>query len=533
MIRVAPSRARPGNRAPTGGQQPASQTRTYPAPVAGLVTNANALVQDAAQAVVLENFWPTATGVEPRGGSKARVTVPAPVTGLFEYRAGPGPYFVATATGIYQFEADTPDNTALTAVVTGQSSGDYAVLEMQTEGGSFLSIANGADPMQQYDGSSWSAAAITGVDTDKISHLWAYRNRQYLIEAGTMNAWYLGVNSIAGAATKLPMAGVFRKGGALSFGATWSSDSGAGMDDRCVFGTDQGEFAVFTGGNPGDVDDWSLVGVFDIGEPLDPRAHMNVGGDLIIATKAGLIPISAAVQKDPSQLKLAALTRNIDPDWRHAVTLSAAAAGWRLEKWDSRNMAIVAPPASGSEQGYCWAVNLETGAWTRFTGWNIGDVSVMGDLLYYGDETGTVYQCDATGTDNGSPFVCRLCHAADALDRPEALKQALIARGHYRLNTSFEPKLSVSTNYSRSFPAPPNAAADPEIAFGVWDASAWDQSAWASEARERSTLSRRQSVAGHGQTLAPQLQITSGAEFKLDCELVAIEMTYSTGGTVS
>jgi hypothetical protein len=47
------------------------------------ITNANLADQDQQSAVVLENFWPTETGIEPRGGTKHRVSVPSGVKSLF------------------------------------------------------------------------------------------------------------------------------------------------------------------------------------------------------------------------------------------------------------------------------------------------------------------------------------------------------------------------------------------------------------------------------------------------------------------
>ena len=51
------------------------------------------------------------------------------------------------------------------------------------------------------------------------------------------------------------------------------------------------------------------------------NAHQAIGGDVLIATIDGIIPISAAITKDTSQLELAAITRAIKPMWRtEAVT---------------------------------------------------------------------------------------------------------------------------------------------------------------------------------------------------------------------
>ena len=540
MIAVHPARVRPQDRVQTPSDKtPDAQTQTYAAPIGGWVSNANMAVQDVQTAVVLENFWPTATGVVPRGGSKRRVTIPNAVKTLFEYRAGlTEQFFVADENNIYAFADTTLDGTALTATVSGQSNGDYSFLEMQTDGGSFLSLVNGEDYLQIFDGTTWQQVtdmslpfAVTNVDTRALSHVWAYNNRQFFVEKGTMNAWYLGVNSVTGPAIKLPLAGVFRKGGSLLFGATWSSDSGEDMNDRCVFVTDQGEFALYHG-DPASETTWSSDGVYDLGEPLGRRAIMSVGGDLIVATKAGLIPLSAALQKDVAQLKLAALSRAIDPDWRREVVLTGQSEGWRVEKWTSRNMALVAPPLSYSERDCTFVVNLETGAWAKFTGWQISDLHVLGDALHYGTEDGVVYQCDVGGTDDGDLIPCRMCLAFDHLNAGGTFKTAHLVRATFRHTVPFDAQFSIASNYLTNFPAAPNTAQEITGVEAAWDAATWDQDYWASELTDWQISEKWENVSGHGHALAVQMQITSGAPYKAVCELVSIDLTYSSGATV-
>ncbi|WP_224055219.1 hypothetical protein [Vibrio penaeicida] len=540
-MRINPARVRSLNRKNTpSDKSPSAQNQTYMAPVGGMMTNTPLASPQRQTALVLENFWPTATGIEPRGGTKQRCTISGGVEALFQYRAGIQPtYFAADTNHIYEFSDATLSGSTLSAVVTGQTSADYSVLEMQTDGGAFLTIVNGQDHAQIYDGTHWQPItntstpfAITQVATDRLSHVWSYRNRTFFIERATMNAWYLGINSVAGPASRLPLSGVFNKGGALLFGATWSSDSGAGMDDRCVFATNQGEFAVFSGGNPGDASDWQLNGVYDIGEPLGKNAIMQVGGDLIVATKAGLMPISAATTKDPSQLKLDALSYPVDTDWRREAILSGNISGWRLIKWDSRNMAIVAPPNRDAEQGYCWAVNMETGAWTKFTGWRIGDIFVLGNHLYYGDDRGNIYRCDVGGFDNNSAFECRACFSFDNLGMPGALETAHAVKGIWRYRTPFSVRHTIGKDYKPAFGAALSVPLSTGGQQGKWDESYWDQVQWANNDDGYQIKEKWESVSAQGEVLAPQVQITSAQSFKLDCELVSIDLMYSTGGLV-
>ncbi|MBO6507981.1 MAG: hypothetical protein JJ979_05780 [Roseibium sp.] len=537
MITIRQSRVRPKNRVQTpSDKQPTEQTQSYIAPIGGWSTNSPLASPGANTALVLENFWPTSTSIEPRGGTTIRCTIAAAVEKLFQYRAGYNKtYFAADLENIYEFTDATVSGTALAPVISGQTNADYSTLEMQTDGGSYLTIVNGVDLAQIYDGTNWQQLtdlsapfAITGISTDELIHIWAYRNRTFFIERGSMNAWYLGINSVAGPATKLPLAGVFNNGGALLFGATWSSDSGESMDDRCVFGTDQGEFAVYRG-DPSDASSWKLEGVYEIGEPLGKNASMSVGGDLVIATKDGLIPISAAVSKDETQLKLYAHSFQIDPVWRREAILSGNLSGWRVTKWSSRNMAVVAPPKKLATQGYCWAVNLQSGAWAKVTGWTIGDIAVLGGNLHYGDKTGNIFLCDSGGFDNGAPFECRVCFSFDHLGAPGALKIAHAMKTVWKHTAPFNARLTVASDYNPSFGSAPSVPLTESGGEGTWDVSDWDVDDWATDSDTYSIVEKWESVSGQGETLAPQIQVTSAQNGKLDCELVTAHLVYSVG----
>ena len=124
-------------------------------------------------------------------------------------------------------------------------------------------------------------------------------------------------------------------------------DAGDGVDDKCVFVSDLGEVAIYEGPDPSnadpetDTEPWRLVGRYDITEPLGKNAHMRAGGDLLIATVDGIVPISEAIRKDVAALSLSAVSRPIEPDWKKEARARLGDSPWELLKWPDRNMAIV------------------------------------------------------------------------------------------------------------------------------------------------------------------------------------------------
>lgn len=520
MIRAA--RMRPADRIPTESDKtPSAQVQSFPAPTGGMVSNAAM----AGGVVVMDNFWPTPRGMEPRGGSRGKCTIAGPVRSLFQYRKG-GTFYAADDTAIYPFTHSSTG--ALTAAVTGRTNGKVSTYETQNSGGSFLTVVNGVDPMLIYDGTTWqpvnatsSPHAVTGVATTALSFVWGHRNRLFFIQKGTMSAWYLGVNSVSGAATELPLTGTFRKGGNLIMGATFSSDSGSGMDDRCVFVTDAGEVAIYSGSNPGDVNNWHLEGVYDLSDIAGTRSVISLGGDLVFATRDGLFPLSGVISRDPAEMKSLSYAQAIAPDWEQVV------ADWRLTKWTEGNM-IVAAPLSGSGQLY--ACNLENNAWTRVTGWNVSEIASLGGLLYYGTETGQIVQAWTGGQDMGDPFVCRATLPFSALSGPATTKTAHMMQAVWKVRGTVAPKLSVAMDYKPGFPSAPNISEGIPEDQAVWDVAAWDVAEWGSEGNDYRIMSGWRAVGGTGTSLAPQVQITCGTVARIFANLERIDLTYSSAG---
>lgn len=531
MLSMNPARKRPVDRKPTESDKtPEAQVKTWPAPVGGWVSNVNPATAPQQAAAVLENFLPTERGIKPRGGYVVKATVAGAVGSLFQYRAGGAEkFFAADGTAIYEFSEGTAEGTALTAVVTGQTGSDYSTVETETAGGSFLTAVNGKDTARQYNGTTWSALTFTGVDTARLSQVWAHANRQYFIEKGTMSAWYLGINSISGTATELPLSGVFNLGGSLLFGATWSSDTGDGPDDRCAFFTDQGEVAVYSGGDPSSASTWTLDGVYNIGPPLGRDTHFKVGGDIIVATQQGLIPLSAAVSRDSASLSVLALSAPIGDEWQRAIALGAN--DWKVSKFERGGIAFVSPPAISGQPPRTFAVNLKSGAWSLVTGWDVKAAAALGDYPYFGSGS-RICKAETGGRDDGVAFVCRAAYVSDHLGAPGSFKLASAMRATWEHRTSYTDKVSVASDYRQTFPVAPAAASLEASGTSLWDVSAWDVTPWGTGLSEAMISGSWRTVSANGRVLAPQVQLLSSDPARLDCELLTVDLIYSTGLSV-
>ena len=528
--------------------QSKARSFTFPAPTRGWVTNENLAASKGVGATVLENWFTESTGIRLRGGaSKAATIGSSAVKAMFRFtQGGVEKLFAADATKIYNISGLNP-TTPPAADVSSQNSGAYSTAQMATAGGEFLYAVNGVDLAQLYDGTGWtqitaiSSPAITGVLTSVFSAVWVYRSRLFFVEGDSQNFWYLPVDSIGGAALKGSLAGVFKKGGSLLFGATWSLDAGDGVDDLCVFVSTLGEVAIYQGTDPSQsesttADFWRIVGVYDITAPLGKNAFFSAGGDLLIATVDGIVPITEALRKDVAALSLSAVSRPIEPDWKVESRSRLAASPWELLKWPDRNMLVVSLPHTANDATqFVFVVNLQTGAWAKYTGWDIQAMALFGLGAYFGDSSGSIFSMETGGKDDTSSYLCKFSGLFNHVKSIGVHKNVTMARATFISKAPFTPLVSITTDYATAFPTAPPSVIDGDVdalwGTGVWGTSKWGDGDVANALKE-TTSTRWRSVSKTGFAIAPQVQVTVGNNRRPDAELVALDILYETGGTV-
>jgi len=138
--------------------------------------------------------------------------------------------------------------------------------------------------------------AITGVNSNTFINNNVFKERLFYVEKNTMNVWYLGTKAVSGAASKLDFGSVAKLGGYIQAMGTWTIDAGQGVDDYAVFVTNMGEVIVYEGTDPSDATKWALRGVWSLGPTFTRRCFTKFGGDLLLITQEGLVPLAAALQ---------------------------------------------------------------------------------------------------------------------------------------------------------------------------------------------------------------------------------------------
>src|SRR3954469_9931735 len=138
-----------------------AQDTSQPAPVLGWNARDAIANMKGGYAYRLDNWFPTASNVRLRKGSAAHVTgITGEVETLETYKpeTGSQSMWAWANNKIYNV---TAAGAVGAAAVSSLSSNRWQVTNMSTTGGNFLLCVNGADNMELYNGSTWTA--ITGV----------------------------------------------------------------------------------------------------------------------------------------------------------------------------------------------------------------------------------------------------------------------------------------------------------------------------------------------------------------------------------
>lgn len=501
-------------------------TVSFAAPNKGWMKNQSLLDEVRGAADVLDNIFPTAQGGRLRKGCELHATVAAAVKHLFTWKSGATELmFAATASAIYDITSPVDPEVSPAAAVSGLTSGDWSVANFANSAGEFSVLANGSDTVRNFDGTTWTVPAITGVTTSLLSQVWAFKERLWFVEKDTLSVWYLAVNAIAGAATELPLKGIFQLGGSLLFGANWSLDSGDGLDDVCIFVTTEGEIAVYAGTDPSSSTTWGLQGVYRMGRPLSKNGWFKAGGNLAILTEDGIIPVSEAISKDRAALQSVAITYPIEDAWQYAIANRESSYPFTVTLWHSQTLLLVGTPAIDEDNDVAFVANARTGAWCRYTGWDVQTSAVFDDKLYFGTAASTIYRGEVTGNDAGVAYdglwVPRF-HTGDG-----AQKFAAHARFRGRAAESYNIGIACFADYEIG--TIPSIVASSDGAFdNVWGSGVWGTTTWNGSSRQ--AFSAWQGVTGQGSALAPAVRIPTNRALAPTLEVIALDLVYHQGG---
>lgn len=497
---------------------------SLPAPVGGW--NARDALGDMADtdAVSLENWFPATSYVMTRNGfTKYSTGYPSQVETIFAYSGGATrKIFGVSGTAIYDA---TTGGAVGAAAVSGLTNARFQYINMTTAAGSFLMCVNGADVLQYFDGTNWTADggtySITGVNTNTIIGINLFKNRPWLIPKNTLKAWYLPTSAIQGAAAALDLSAVAMHGGYLMAMATWTIDAGFGVDDLAVFITSEGEVIVYRGTDPSSASTWALVGVWWLGTPIGRRCFVKFGGDVLLLTQDGLYPLSNALLSDRLDQR-AALTNKIQYAISVALTNYSSNFGWQMLPYPKGDMLFLNVPISvGNQQQY--VMNTITKQWCSFTGWLANCWEVYADDPYFGGNT-YIGKAWNTQADAGAAITSTALQAFNYFDKPGVQKRFTLMRPTFQSSGIPSVSANMSTDFNQDLSTAPLSFTPPN--YGLWDTAIWDAGLWAGGT---AIFNQWQGTTGVGYCGAPKVKATSSS---ISLFWVSTDIVYEQGATL-
>lgn len=395
-----------------------------------------------------------------------------------------------------------------TREVIGLSNSRWQYQNFTTTAGSYIVMVNGADVYRVYDGTAWHKDGdgapydITGVTSSNLIDVHVFKSRLWFVQVNTLKAWYLPVNSIGGAATVLDLSGVFLKGGTLQAMATWTIDSGFGVDDYAVWATSKGEVAVYKLSDPTTPSGIALIGIWHIGSPVGRRCFMKFRGDNLIICQDGIMPLASALQSSRLDPRVA-VSNKIELAVSTAVTNYGANYGWQLLQFPKEDMLILNVPVQEGSAQQQYVMNTINGSWCNFTGWAANCWELFNDNAYFGGN-GFVGQAWSTNADAGTNIQGNALQAFSALRSPAIQKR--FTRIRPTLYSNGSPTIYANVNLDLDTTDPSSPLAFSPTTYGVWDTGLWDTAVWGADL----TLNNRwQGANGVGGWVAPRLKVAT------------------------
>jgi len=522
-------------------QRRASTLSSVPCPSKGLNAVDPLAVMDAGFCIQLDNWLPTTTGLTTLQGYKEHCTgLGGEVRTLATYNKWDGTVQMFGMTDVSVWDVTESSSTPI--AVYGITNGRVDTTQFATVANTYLICANGTDPMFMWNGTAWitftevvgptDPGEISGVDPADISVILAYKRRLWLVEKNTMTAYYLPTDAVAGAATPFYLGGVFTRGGYIVDIMSWSFNSGAGLNAYLVFRSSAGEIAVYQGSDPSDADTWTLVSVYFVAPPIGERSSVDFGGDSLLLTSTGLIPISKIAQGSATEaLFESTLTRYINPIISQLFADSSFADNWEIQNFSSLQGVVIGIPSTPDTPAVQFFMNTVTGAWSRiflparcFTN--------IGARIFFGDDNGRVLEYGVTGLADvkldgtgGEPVDCYLFSAYNYLDNRSTLKHFKMIRPTFQADSEVLFRLVISTDFDINALTNQIGTVAGATSADRWDAALWDAAIW----RTSLTVSRPwTTVLGIGMCAAVVMRVASDNPISL----ASFDWVYEPGSSI-
>ena len=321
----------------------------WPLPLGGLYSDARNSEISGSLAEVMNNWKSNGISLEMRDGFTLQES--NTVIQRVGYEFGANPSYI----DIYSDKI----------VIAGSTlAGTFASDFSHTTLSSNVMLADGVNPVLRCNGAQTIDAEITS-DTGKASSefdgLFSHHDRLYAWDSDELAFYYGAVGEVTGELTRFPLDRLGNISGTIKIMHSLTYDAKHGMNDILVIITSTGWIILYEGLDPGDSNDWRLMGRVKTAAPVSKFAIESFGADLWVLTVRGVVSVKDSLAKGA----LALTSRISQPiadliiaDINAGKTLS----GWQMvARPDGTDVLLNVPTGTGYKQ---YVFTMEIGAWS-------------------------------------------------------------------------------------------------------------------------------------------------------------------------
>lgn len=451
--------------------------------------------------------------------------------------------FACTETGIWDVTASSaaPSQVVTFGIQNADSGWGIASAFTDLSGNHWLLYCDEANGYYTYaeSGGAWVKVTqgaggnqINGVDPAKFVAVVPWKNRLWFVERDSQRAWYLGLNALYGTATAFEYGSRFKAGGDLRCLASWTNDGGSGPDDRLVAVSGGGDLVIYEGIDPSSASTFGIVGVWYVGAvPVGRRITSDTGGDLLVMSSTGILPLSKLVIGNPVVDRSQYATLKISNLFNQLQAATATLKGWsmRIHPQDAALMVLV--PTAVNQASQQLVMSLTTRGWHQYRDLPIGlCAEPWGGTLYFGTQDGRV--CVNDGYVDGVTLADP--NTFSAIDWSLLTAFSNLGNTQHKRIQMIRPRwlsdgggvvLTAEARYSFNFTEPQSVVASASSGGNAWDVGLWDAAAWGG-----SYTSQSQVFGAWGMGVEAAIALRGKASARMT--LVGVDVEYDVGGVL-
>lgn len=455
-----------------------------PAPVGGLNYRDALVNMKPTDALVMTNVIPKQDGIELRSGWQYfSTTTNAAIKSIFAYNAGNSSnnkLFAGSSGKIYDVTSGTPS----ISLASTSSTDVWSTAHFSTTAGLFLlAVSPGAGYYTYNNTAGWVLRTPTTLPTN-VTSVAVFKNRIWFTVQDSASLWYINtVNAVDGTASEFPIGASLKNGGSAVGITNWTIDGGFGIDDYMVVFGSEGDVVVYQGTDPSSAANFSIRGTWYVGPvPKYGRFYTNFGGDVMVVSTMGLIPLSQLINGSFAEGSVGPADK-IQPVLSPLVQSLRLTASWECFTIPDENILVIKPPQDSTGAYQQFAMNMTTGAWCHFDSIPMTCCTLLNGKPYCGTADGRVFRAFVGNLDGvaiagtgGTNVEGNLQTAFSSFDSPATLKKFNL--GHPIFISTQQPAVKMQMNTQFTFSGVPGSPSFSQTSGSLWSASQWSVARW-------------------------------------------------------